>query len=55
MSFIPKDITDPDSINQTYLGPKTGALFSTYYDVRFNYVQLKRLWPGLTIKRTRPS
>src|SRR5262249_16946458 len=55
MSFPPKDPADPDSINQTYLGPKTGTLFSTYSDIRFNYVQLKRFWPELPMRRTKTT
>jgi hypothetical protein len=39
------------AINQTFLRPR-GTINSTHYDVFFNYAQLKRVWPDLSIRRT---
>jgi hypothetical protein len=49
--FIPKQ-PDPGTINQTYLRSRKDSN-SSHYDVCLNYAQLKRIWPGLSIRRSK--
>jgi hypothetical protein len=46
--FLPKD--GDDRINQTFLQAKG---YSSHYDICLNYSQLRRVWPGLSIHRTK--
>jgi hypothetical protein len=50
--FIPKAKDGEGTINQTYLRPK-GGHNSSHYDICLNYAQLKRVWPNLSMYRTK--
>ena len=43
----------PVTINQTFLRSTNPVESRSYYDVRLNYAQLRRVWPTLPITRTK--
>jgi hypothetical protein len=50
--FNPKG-DDTGTINQTFLRNTNPLEGRSYYDVCFNYAQLRRVWPTLPITRTK--
>jgi hypothetical protein len=52
LAFYPKGVGPVRTINQTFLRA-SNPLDHGYYDVCLNYAQLRRVWPALSISRTK--